>query len=176
MNKIADNVKTGENFSIGSFCIIEDDCVIGDNVKIGNYSIIQKGTVIGNDSVVGNYCEIGPMNSIGNNVVVQGRIRTAEGCTMEDDVTIKYGSILTSKVLLKKGCFLGPNVITLGSTHQRVTVHGTIIGEKCYIGAGSKIAGGVNVSDGVTVGALGFVNKNIDHEGVYVGVPVKKIR
>ncbi len=46
----------------------------------------------------------------GRNVNLQGRIRTADGCVIEDDATLKYGTILTSRVLIKKGAFLGPNV------------------------------------------------------------------
>ena len=85
-------------------------------------------------------------------------------------------TISSSDVLLKSNAFLGPNVITLGSTHQRVTVHGTIIGNFSYIGAGSKIAGGVVIGDNITTGAQSFVNKNLDEPGIYVGIPTKKIK
>lgn len=175
-NIISENLITGKNFSIGNFCIIEDDCVFGDNVKIENYTHIKKSVKIGNNSTVGNYCEIGEANAIGNNVIVQGRIRTADGCKMEDDVTIKYGSILTSNVLLKENSFLGPNVIILGSTHERETINGTIIGEGTYVGAGSKILCGKNLGSGVVIGALSFVNKDISEKGIYAGVPAKKLK
>ena len=116
------------------------------------------------------------MKQIKENAIIQGRIRMGESCLIEENVTIKYGTILTSNVLLKKNCFLGPNVITLGSTHKRETIHGTIVGENTYIGAGSKIAGGVEVGDNITVGAMSFVNKNIFESGIYVGIPIKKIK
>ena len=67
-------------------------------------------------------------------------------------------------------------MITLGSTHQRVTVHGTIIGSSTYIGAGSKIAGGTQIGDNIVTGALSFVNKNLSEAGIYVGEPVRKIK
>ena len=175
-NVISDNFKSGSNFKIGNFCIIEDDCVFGDNVTIENFTHIKRGVTIGNNSVVGNYCEIGTENSIGENVIVQGRIRTADKCKMENNVTIKYGTILTSKVLLKDGSFLGPNVITLGSTHQRETIHGTIIGERTYVGAGSKLLCGVNVCNDTVIGALSFVNKDITTKGIHAGIPAKKIK
>jgi len=43
------------------------------------------------------------------------RVESEQGinCVLEDDVTIKYGTILTGDVLLKKSVF-SPNVITLG--------------------------------------------------------------
>lgn len=175
-NVISENLKVGENFKIGNFCIIEDDCVFGKNVTIENFTHIKKGVKIGNNSAIGNYCEIGKENHIGNNVIVQGRIRTAEKCVMEDESTIKYGTILTSKVLLKKGSFLGPNVITLGSTHQRETIHGTVIGERTYIGAGSKLLCGVQICNDTVIGALSFVTKDITEKGIHAGIPTRKIK
>jgi len=176
MKLIASNFKSGVNFKIGHFCVIEDDVEVGDNVVIGNYTILHKGVKLGNNTAVGSYCEIDKNCDIRNNVIIQGRIRMGDSCLVEDKVTIKYGTILTSNVLLKENCFLGPNVITLGSTHKRVTVHGTTIGNETYIGAGSKIAGGIIIGNNITVGALSFVNKNLDESGIYVGAPIRKIR
>ena len=176
MNFIADDLIHGENFQIGKFCVIEDGCEFGDNVTIENYTHIRKGVKIGNNSLVGNYCEIGESNLIGDNVIIQGRNRTALSCVFENDVTVKYGTILTSHVLLKKNSFLGPNVITLGSTHQRETIHGTIIGENSYIGAGSKILCGVNVCSDVAIGALSFINKDVKEKGIYAGIPTRFLK
>ena len=78
--------------------------------------------------------------------------------------------------MLKEGCFLGPHTITLGSTHERITKHGTIIGKNTYIGAGSKIAADIKIGDNIVVGALGFVNKDLIKEGIYAGLPVKLIK
>lgn len=176
MNVIADDFKHGDNFQIGHFNVIEEGVVLGNNVKIGHNTIIHKGVTLGDNTVVGSFCEIGKNVKTGKNVVIQGRIRTGDNCTIEDEVTIKYGTILTGDVLLKKKCFLGPNVITLGSTHKRVELHGTIIGERTYIGAGSKIAGAIKIGDDIVVGALGFVNKDIIEPGIYAGIPIKKIK
>lgn len=175
-NIIDSSFQSGKNFKIGSFCIIEEGCQVGDDVEIGNYTILHAGVKINNGTKVGSYCEIGKRVAIGKNSIIQGRIRTGDDCTIEDDVTIKYGTILTASVLLKRGCFLGPNVITLGSTHKRVTVHGTIIGNNTYVGAGSKIAGGVELGNDITIGALAFVKTTILDSGIYVGTPVRKIK
>lgn len=176
MNVISEDFKHGENFKIGHFTIIEEGVEVGNNVSIGHHTILHKGIKIGDNSTIGSFCEIGKNVKIGNKVIVQGRIRTGDNCVMEDEVTIKYGTILTGDVLLKKKCFLGPNVITLGSTHKLVELHGTVIGERTYIGAGSKLAGATKVGDDIVVGALGFVNRDIPEAGIYVGIPVKKIK
>lgn len=175
-NVVAADFKHGANFNIGSFVIIEEGCEVGDNVTIGNFTILHKGIKVGNDSLIGSYCEIGDNNRIGNKCIVQGRIRTAQECVLEDEVTIKYGTILTARVLLKYKAFLGPNVITLGGTAQREVKHGTIIGERTYVGAGSKLKVAVEVANDVIIGALTFVNKSLPESGIYVGIPVKKIK
>ena len=162
--------------NLGQYNIIADDVIIEDGVKIGNFNVIESGTVIKKGAVIGNYCEIGKNNIIGENSILQGRIRTAGGCIFEKNVTAKYGTILTSDVLLKEGCFLGPHTITLGSTHERITKHGTVIGKNTYIGAGSKIAADTKIGDNIVIGALGFVNKDLTAPGIYAGLPVKFIK
>ena len=69
--------------------------------------------VLGDETKVGSYCEVEEGTVVGRNVILQGRIRTGEHCKIEDNVTIKYGTILTSNALLKKNCFMGPQVINL---------------------------------------------------------------
>ena len=174
--KLYKNKKIIELKNLGQYNIIADDVIIEDGAKIGNFNTIASGTIIKKGAVIGNYCEIGKNNVIGENCILQGRIRTAGGCIFEKNVTAKYGTILTSDVLLKEGCFLGPHTITLGSTHERVTKHGTVIGKNTYIGAGSKIAADIKIGDNIVVGALGFVNEDLIKEGIYVGLPVKFIK
>ena len=161
---------------IGLYNIIDKDVIIEEGAQIGNFNIIASGTVIKKGAIIGNYCEIGKNNSIGENSIIQGRIRTAENCVIEKNVTVKYGTILTSNVLLKENCFLGPHTITLGSTHERVTKHGTVIGKNTYIGSWSKIVAYTKIGDNIVIGALGFVNKDLTEKGIYVGLPVKKIK
>lgn len=145
-------------------------------VLIGSFSVIHDDVTIGNDSTVGSYCELEKGTTIGDNCTLQGRVRTGPKVMIEDDVIIKYGTILTDTALVKKNAFIGPNVITLGGGHDRKRVNGTIIGENCYIGAGTKIAGGVEICDDVVTGANSFVTKDITKPGVYVGTPAKFLR
>lgn len=165
-----------ENSILDSYSILKEGVSIGKDSKCGSFTIIHKDSSIGDNNFVGPYCELGINTKTKENVIVQGRNRFGDQCILEKNVTVKYGTILTEKVLLKEYAFLGPNVITLGSTHERVTVHGTIIGSNSYIGAGSKIAGGIEIGDEIVVGALCFVNKDIRLKGIYVGTPVKKIK
>jgi len=142
----------------------------------GNFNVIHDDITIGEGSTIGSYCELEHGTVVGKFCTLQGRVRTGPEVTIEDDVIIKYGTILTDTALIKRNSFIGPNVITLGGGHDRKRVNGTIIGENCYIGAGTKIAGGITICDDVVVGANSFVTKDITEPGIYVGIPAKFLK
>ena len=147
----------------------------GENFKIGYYNVIGDNITFGNNVTVGHHCIIEDNVTVGNNVILQGNIKIAAGCVIEDNCILKHGTILTNNVLLKENVFMGPNTITLGGTHKRETIHGTVIGKNCYVGAGSQIAACTQICDDVVLGAMSFVNKNIDIPGTYVGIPVRRL-
>ena len=151
--------------------VIHPSVVMGKGVTIGHFNVIYEGVELGEGTVVGNHCELGKNLKTGKNVIIQGRVRIANNCVIEDDVELKIGTILTSGVLLKKGSFMGPCSITLGSSAYRVTKHGTTIGERTYIGGGAKIAADIQIGDDIVVGAQAFVNKDLIEPGVYGGIP-----
>jgi len=155
--KVEYTFKHGDNFSIGEYNVIDESVVFGNNVKVGHHCIIENDVYIG------------------NNVTLQGNIKIASGCHIRSGCVLKHGTILTNGVLLKHNVFMGPNTIALGGTHERKTIHGTIIGENCYIGGASQIAANIKICDNVTLGAMTFANKNISVPGIYVGVPARKL-
>ena len=158
--------------------IIEEGVTFGENVKIGSFNIIKKGSHFGDGTIIGNYNDLGENLTTGKNCIIQGRVRTSNDCTLEDNVTLKIGVILTSKVLLQKNSFMGPNAITLGSTAYRETYHGTIIGENTYIGAGTKISANTHINHNIIIGANSFVNKDLSNTDptVWAGNPIKFIK
>lgn len=101
-NEIHKSVIIGGNVKIGLHNIIEEGVKLCDNVTVGNFNHIKRGSVYDSGTVIGNYCELGEDLTVGKDVIIQGRIRTANNCDIEDNVTIKYGTILTSSVLLKR--------------------------------------------------------------------------
>jgi maltose O-acetyltransferase len=52
----------------------------------------------------------------------------------------------------------------------------TSIGDGCWIGAGATIMPGVTVAAGCIIGAGAVVTKDTAPDGVYVGVPARRIR
>ena len=146
-----------------------------DDVITGNFNVIHDNITIGEGSTIGSYCELEEGTVVGKNCIIQGRVRTGPKVIIEDTVIIKYGTIVTDTALIKRNAFIGPNVITLGGGHDRKRVNGTVIGEDCYIGAGTKIAGGITICDGAVIGANSFVNNDITKKGIYAGTPTKNI-
>jgi serine acetyltransferase len=51
-----------------------------------------------------------------------------------------------------------------------------IFGDNVVIGANSVVIGPVDICDNVVVGAMSLVNRSITEPGVYVGVPVRKVK
>lgn len=50
-----------------------------------------------------------------------------------------------------------------------------LIGDNVFIGAGTIILPGVRIGSNVIVGAGSIINKDLPDNGVYAGVPVRKI-
>jgi serine acetyltransferase len=50
------------------------------------------------------------------------------------------------------------------------------LGDNVVIGTNSVIVGPVDICDNVVIGALSLVNESISEPGLYVGIPVRKVR
>lgn len=111
---------------------------------------------------------------IGNNVSIQpmtymecGYVKG--GITIDDDVSIAHG------------------VTIMGTTHrfdnhdekirdQGVDNEPVHIEENVWIGAKAAVLSGVTIGHGSVVGAGAVVNKSLEPEGVYVGVPARRVK
>jgi UDP-3-O-[3-hydroxymyristoyl] glucosamine N-acyltransferase len=157
MNEIGENFEHGQVFEIGHFNVIGNNVRVGSCVKIGHHCIIE-------DDV-----------TIGDSCILQGNIKIASGTIIGNGCILKHGTILTNNAILRDNVFMGPNTITLGGHANRETEHGTEIGKHCYVGAGSQIAAATKICDNVTIGALSFINKDVQIPGIYVGIPARKL-
>lgn len=157
-NQIAEDFKHGENFSIGSNCVIQDGCKVGDNVRIEHFVLLKKNTKMGNDVYVDSY-----FKSSGDNVIGNG-------------VTLRFNSTVARKVIVGDDVFLAPNVMTEYSDHEGVKHPGTVIGKGTFVGSNAVIAAGVKICPGCVIGSLSYVNKDLVEPGTYVGAPARLIR
>ena len=92
-------MKIGENTLVGG--VIKDPCVttFGSNTTMGEYALIyghitnyQKGTITIKKTVIGDNCVIGAGSII------------MPGVTIEDDVIVAAGALVTQDKHLEKGC------------------------------------------------------------------------
>jgi sugar O-acyltransferase (sialic acid O-acetyltransferase NeuD family) len=107
------------------------------------------------------------------------------------DVFIGEGSIICAGTIITTNIKIGKHAqLNLLSTIGHDTVIGNyfttapgakisgncLIGDRVYFGTNSSVRQGIKIADDVTIGLNAGVVKNIEQSGVYVGVPVKKIK
>ena len=147
--------------------IIETDN-IGDGTKIWAFSHLSRGVVVGDNCIIGEGVHIGPNVTIGNNVKIQNHALVYEGVTIQDDV------------------FIGPNVVTTNDIFPRATpgwsaetsdtFRTTLIKKGSSVGANSTIVCGTVLGEKCIVGAGSVVTKNVDNKSLVVGNPAKHQR
>jgi len=108
-----------------------------------------------------------------------------------DDVKIGIGTVVMAGAVINSGAKIGNGVIinTCSSVdhdcivddyvHVAVGAHlcGTVnVGESTWIGAGVTVSNNVDICGNCTIGAGAVVIKDIEEEGTYIGVPVRKYR
>lgn len=156
-NVIHESFMCGKDFRIGHFNVISEDVIVGDGVDIQNFVLLKKGTRIGNNVYVDSYFHSSGDNQIG------------------DRVTFRFNVAIARKVSVRDGAYISPNVMTVYNTHERKQVGGIVIGEGAFIGANVVINAGIIIGPRVVIGAGAVVTKDCLEEGIYAGIPAKRI-
>lgn len=106
------------------------------------------------------------------------------GCLVSDGVfvgqqahigpmaTVGRGSIINSSAVVEHECNVGE--------WAHVSVNATMagrssLGDFSMLGTGATIIDQIKVTSHVLIGAGALVHRNIEHSGIYVGVPVKQL-
>lgn len=158
---------------------------ISANIKQGKNCSVNVNSFIG-------YKEHGGKITIGNNVVIMHDciLRTCTGVIdLGHNVSIGYGTIIHAlgNVTIGYNTLLSPRVQIYAQNHgirksrsirvQGQTKEGVIIGNDCWIGAGSIITDGVTIKSGVVIGAGSVVTSKVvipEYE-IWAGNPAKKV-
>lgn len=112
---------------------------------------------------------------VGRDIVIGAGTRVNYRCFFDGSAPIRIG----------RKCGIGMEVLFCTSTHiigpaseraghdnsQPITV-----GDGCWIGARSVILPGVTIGDGCVIGTGAVVNKDCAPNGLYVGVPARRIK
>lgn len=91
-----------------------------------------------------------------------------------------------AKLIIEDNVFIGPNCHISAMSHEitsnskqragKTFVKDVSVGSGTWIGADVKILPGVHIANGCVIGAGSVVTKDTDSNGLYVGVPAKKIK
>ncbi len=107
------------------------------------------------------------------------------------DVSVGVGTVIMAGAVINSGTVIGKGCIinTLASVdhdnrvgdfvHVSVASHtsGSVkLGDNTWVGIGAVISNNLNISSDVTIGAGAVVVSGIHTQGVYIGVPAKRMR
>lgn len=163
--KVLDNLVIGKVTDVEKFKEFEFIIGIGDNrtrKKIATkYDEIKYYTAVHPSAILGRDVKIGKGTVIMANAVVN------VSAIIEEHNIINTGSIVEHDNNLDKYVHISPNATLAGKVN---------VGECTHIGVGATIRNNINICSDVVVGAGGVVVKDIVESGVYVGIPVKRIK
>lgn len=168
------NVKLrhSNKLKIGSNCILEDNVFINalsiNGIILGNNVSLQRDCILICTGVIRN---LGEGIKIGNNVGINTRafLGGQGGIEIGDNVIIGPDV----KIFSENHNFENINIPIKdqGETRKKV-----VIGDDCWIGAGSIILAGVTLGNGTVVAAGSVVNNSLPEYSVIGGVPAKILK
>ena len=183
------NVKLGENVIVEDFCIIgapfkgskSEETIIGDGAFIRSHTVIYAGNRIGRNFQTGHKANIRELNLIGDNVSVGTLSVIEHHVIIEDGVRIHTQAFIPEYSLLKKNCWLGPNVVLTNakfpkSPNAKEQLKGPVVEESAKIGANATILPVVHIGRNALIGAGSVVTKDVDDDAVVAGNPARFVR
>lgn len=140
------------------------DVDFGDNVRVVR-PVNLYGCSIGDDSTIGPFVEIQRGVRVGRRCRIQSHAFICELVTIGDDCFIGHGVMFVNDLFRSGGPAMG----------DRSQWRSTTIGSRVSIGSNATILG-VDIVEGVVVGAGAVVTRDLDRPGVYAGSPARLIR
>ena len=153
---------------------------VSDCIKFaGKYFIIGIGNNYVRKKISETFPDLNWYTAIHPTAVVSETAKIQEGtvvganAVINTDSVIGKHSIINTAVVIEHDntigdfCHISPNATLCGT----VTV-----GECTHIGAGATVKNNISIGKNITVGIGAAVVKNISDEGIYTGVPTRKIK
>lgn len=142
-------------------------------VKVRIYVYRSQGVKIGKNVMMGS-----------NSFMVSNKVEIKDGAFINNHVTFQNGNS-NSKVVIGRNVSIAPNVLFETVTHKiegkdkragELVYASIIVEDGTWIGCNATILPGVKIGKGCVIGAGAVVVKDTDSNGVYVGVPARRIR
>jgi galactoside O-acetyltransferase len=152
--------KYGNNVLISRKCSIysPEKISLGDNVRIDDFCILSGNITLGSYIHISAYCAL--FGSFG--IEMENYTGLSPRCT-----------IFSASDDFSGDCLIGPMV---DKSKTNITGGKVLIKKYSQIGACSTILPAIIINEGVAVGAMSLVNKDLDEWGIYAGIPVQKIK
>lgn len=188
---IAPDAVLGTGVTIGEFTVVGEGARIGDGTELRHHVVIGRGVQIGkrclikSNSVIGeegfgidrdeqgNNIRVPHLGSviIGNDVEV-GALNTVCAGTVEPTVVGDFVKT-DDHVHIAHNCRIGENCIITACAELSGSV---TLGADVWLAPNCSIMNGVSIGERVFVGLGAVVLENCDANGVYAGVPAKRLR
>lgn len=155
-NYVSKSTFIHKNTKIDIPVAIGKDAEIHANSSIGSYTLVNNNTVVYSNTSIGKFCSIARFVEIGV---------ASHPIDFLSTSSFQYNSVL----------FKHPN----NTFKRNIKYDGhpqTIIGNDVWIGAKSIIQSGVKIGHGAIVGALSYVNKDIEPYTIVAGSPARPIK
>ena len=152
---------------------------LGENVLLSRHtSIYSVGKIsIGSNVRIDDFCILSGSITIGNNVHIApycGLFAGDYGIDINDFSGISSRCIIYSLTDDYSGQYL--TNLTIPDKYRNVIGGKVTLGKHALIGTGTTILPNVNIEDGVSVGSMSLVNKDLPAWGIYVGIPCRKLK
>ena len=134
---------------------------IGSNVRIDDFCVLSAGE---GGVFIGDYVHIAVFSLL----IGAGRITISDFAGLSSRV-----SIYSSNDDYSGNFLTNP---TVPADYTNVNKADVVLGKHVIIGSGSVVLPGVTLHDGVAIGSLSLVTKDCEAFGIYLGIPVKKIK
>ena len=184
MNK---NIKIGKNKELDKTVILNYPTrrkiknrilIIGDNVKIRSGTVIYEGSHIGNNFESGHNVVIREENMIGNNVSVWSNTVIDYGCLIGNNVKIHANSYIAQFTTIEDEVFIAPGVIISNDLCPPCTkcMKGPTIKRGAKIGINVTILPHLIIGEFSLIGAGSVVSKDIPAYSLVYGASAKVVK
>jgi UDP-3-O-[3-hydroxymyristoyl] glucosamine N-acyltransferase len=167
------------------------------HTEIGAHTVIFPFTFIGPHTTIGANCEIHCTNIIGKEgfgyahdaqfnhyriphqgrVIIGNKVHLGAGTTVDrgtfEDTVINDGVIFDNQAHIGHNCSVGKNTVAAKGFGMSGS---SKIGANCLVGGGVALSNQVEVVDGVQVGALSAIYRDIEVVGAYAGNPLLPLK
>jgi acetyltransferase-like isoleucine patch superfamily enzyme len=154
---------------LGSGATVCAGAVVVAGARVGSGSVVGDQAHVRERAVIGARTVVGRGSAVDNDVTVGARVRIQTGCyitafsTIEDDVFVAPGVVLTNDNTMTRH---GPDHPLRGATLRRA----------CRVGGGAVLAPGIEVGEEAYVAAGAVVVRDVPPRSVVMGVPARVVR